>query len=187
MELELPGCRIRSWRVGDEPALARHADNRKVWLNVRDRFPHPYTAADAKTWVAKVTAATPETQFAIEVDGEAAGGIGLFLQEDVARYSAELGYWLGESHWGRGLMTSVVRGFTEFAFGTFALCRIYAVVFEWNPASMRVLEKAGYSLEGHHRRAAVKDGRVLDQRTYAVTRDPRGDGDGSHHPGCGEA
>jgi len=183
MELELPGCRIRSWRAGDEPALSRHADNRKVWLNVRDRFPHPYTLADAEAWVARVTAATPETQFAIEVEGEAAGGIGLFLQEDVARYSAELGYWLGEDHWGRGLMTGVVRGFTEFAFSTFELCRIYAVVFEWNPASMRVLEKAGYALEGQHRRAAVKDGRVLDQRTYAVTRDLRGVGGGEHRLG----
>ena len=80
MELDLPRCRIRSWRAGDEPSLSRHADNRNIWLNVRDRFPHPYTLADAGAWVARVTAATPETQFAIEVDGDAAGGIGLFLQ-----------------------------------------------------------------------------------------------------------
>ena len=98
-----PACRIRSWRAGDEPSLARHADNRKIWLNVRDRFPHPYTLADAESWLAKVTAAEPETQFAIEVDGEAAGGVGLFLQEDVSRFSAEIGYWLGEAYWGRGL------------------------------------------------------------------------------------
>jgi RimJ/RimL family protein N-acetyltransferase len=171
MELRLPGCRIRSWRPEDAPSLARHADNRQLWLNVRDHFPHPYTLADAQAWVAHARGLEPEVQFAIEVGGEAAGGIGLFLQEDVARYSAELGYWLGEAHWGRGIMTSAVRDFTEYAFGAFALCRIYALVFEWNPASRRVLEKAGYTLEGRMRRAAVKDGRVLDQFLYAAVRD----------------
>jgi len=173
MELDLPGCRIRSWWAGDAPALSTHADNRKIWLNVRDRFPHPYTLADAEAWLARVAAATPETQFAIELDGEAGGGIGLFLQQDVERYSAEIGYWLGEAYWGRGLMTAVVRRFTEYAFDTFDLCRIYANVFEWNPASCRVLEKAGYVLEGRHHRAAVKDGCVLDNLVYASVRDFR--------------
>lgn len=179
MELQLPGCRIRSWRAGDEPALARHASNRKIWLHVRDRFPYPYTLADAVAWVAHVSGTEPETQFAIEVDCEAAGGVGLFLQQDVERYSAEIGYWLGEAHWGRGLMTEVVRRFTEHAFANFDLCRIYANVFEWNPASRRVLEKAGYELEGRLRRAAVKDGQVLDSFVYAAVRDfPPGRGPG---------
>src|SRR3954452_15964908 len=98
MQLELAGCRIRSWGAGDEPSLAKHADNRKIWLNVRDRFPHPYTLGDAEAWVAGMISADPETQFAIEVDGEAAGGVGLFLQEDVSRITAEIGYWLGEAY-----------------------------------------------------------------------------------------
>jgi len=186
MELALPGCRIRSWRPGDEPSLARHANSRRLWLNVRDHFPHPYTMADARDWVALAASAAPETQFAIEVDGEAAGGIGLFPQQDVARYSAELGYWLGEAHWGRGLMTDAVRGFTEYAFRAFELCRIYAVVFEWNPASRRVLEKAGYAFEGRMRRAAFKDGQVIDQFLYAVVRDlalETGVGGAPHQPG----
>ncbi len=171
MELELPGCRIRNWRTGDEPSLARHADSRRIWLNVRDRFPHPYTLADADGWVARAASAAPETQFAIEVEGEAAGGVGLFLQEDVSRFSAEIGYWLGEAYWGRGLMTAVVRRFTDHAFATFDVNRIYGNVFEWNAASARVLEKAGYEFEGRHRRAAVKDGCVLDNLLYAVVRD----------------
>ena len=173
MELELPGGRVRSWRVGDESALARHADNRKIWLNVRDRFPHPYTLADAEAWVAQAALAAPETQFAIEVNGEAAGGIGLFLQQDVERYSAEIGYWLGEPYWGRGVATAAVRRFTDFAFATFELCRIYANVFAWNPASCRVLEKAGYRLEGRLHCAAAKDGRMVDGLLYASVREFR--------------
>jgi [ribosomal protein S5]-alanine N-acetyltransferase len=171
MELVLPGCRVRSWRHGDAPSLSRHADSRKIWLNVRDHFPHPYTVSDAERWVELATTTMPETQFAIEVAGEAAGGIGLFLRQDVERRGAELGYWLGEAHWGRGLMTGIVREFTRWAFDEFDLLRIFAVVFEWNPASCRVLEKAGYVLEGRLRRAVVKDGHVLDQLMYAAVRE----------------
>jgi ribosomal-protein-alanine N-acetyltransferase len=171
MLLDLPGGRIRSWHAGDAPSLARHANSRNIWLNVRDRFPHPYTREAAALWVERATAMEPETQFAIEVDGEAAGGIGLFLQEDVSRFSAELGYWLGEAFWGRGIMTAAVRRFTDFAFDTFDLNRIYGNVFEGNEASARVLEKAGYEFEGRHRRAAVKDGRIVDNLLYAIIRD----------------
>lgn len=170
MELALAGCRIRSWEPGDAPSLSRHADNRKIWRNVRDHFPHPYTLADAEGWIERAREAVPETQFAIEVDGEAAGGVGFFLQQDVARRSAELGYWLGEAHWGRGLMTDVVRAMTAWGFERFDLLRIYAQVFEWNPGSCRVLEKAGYVLEARMRRAVVKDGHVLDQLLYATVR-----------------
>jgi len=170
MELDLPGGRIRSWRPSDEPSLARHADNRKIWLNVRDRFPHPYTLAAAEEWVATASAADPQTQFAIEVSGEAAGGIGLFLQQDVERYSAEIGYWLGEAHWGRGIATAAVQRFTDYAFEAFGLCRIYASVFVSNVGSIRVLERTGYQLEGRLRQAAVKDGQVVDGLLYATVR-----------------
>jgi RimJ/RimL family protein N-acetyltransferase len=173
MELEFPGGRIRSWRAGDEPSLARHANSRNIWLNVRDRFPHPYTLAAAEGWVAMASTAEPETQFAIEVNGEAAGGIGLFLQEDVERYSAEVGYWLGEAYWGQGITTEAVGRFTEWSFENFELCRIYASVFAWNQASCRVLEKAGYQLEGRLRQSGVKDGRVVDGLLYATVREFR--------------
>jgi RimJ/RimL family protein N-acetyltransferase len=176
MELPLGVCLVRSWRPDDAPSLARHADSRKVWLNVRDYFPHPYTHADAVGWLERIRESPPETQFAIEVDGEAAGGVGFFLQRDVERRSAEIGYWLGEAHWGKGIMTSVVRAVTGYGFDTYDLLRIYAQVFAWNPASCRVLEKAGYELEGRLRRAVVKDGHVLDQLVYAVVRE---DGEGS--------
>lgn len=174
MELEFPGGRIRSWQAGDAPSLARHANNRKIWLQVRDRFPHPYTLEAAEGWVTLAPAADPETQFAIEVNGEAAGGIGVFLQQDVERYSAEIGYWLGEAHWNRGITTAAVRRFTDYAFDRYGLCRLYANVFETNPASCRVLERAGYQLEGRLRQSAVKDGQVLDGFLYAALREFKG-------------
>ena len=176
MELQLPGCRIRSWRADDAGSLAKHADSRRIWLNVRDRFPHPYTLTDAEAWLATVAAATPEAQFAVEVDGAAAGGGAVFLQEEVSRFTDELGYWLGEAYWGRGLMTAVVRRFTDYAFATYNLNRIYANVFAWNESSARVLAKAGYALEGRQRNAAVKDGLVVDNLMYAAVRDFRPDG-----------
>jgi [ribosomal protein S5]-alanine N-acetyltransferase len=174
MELEFPGGRIRSWQAGDAPSLARHANNRKIWLQVRDRFPYPYTLGAAESWIALASAPDPETQFAIEVNGEAAGGIGVFLQQDVERYSAEIGYWLGEAHWNRGITGAAVRRFTDYAFDRFGLCRLYANVFETNPGSCRVLERAGYQLEGRLRQSAVKDGQVLDGLLYAAVREFKG-------------
>ena len=169
MQIDCETCRIRSWRIGDEAALARHANSRAVWLNLRDRFPHPYTLADAETWVRFASAQEPETNFAIEIDGEAVGGLGFILRQNIERCSAEIGYWLGEAVWGRGIATTAVRAATGYAFPTYGLTRIYAVVFERNLASCRVLEKAGYVLEGRLRRSAIKDGQVLDQFLYATT------------------
>ncbi len=171
MELRLKRCVLRPWRDGDEDPLVRHANNRKVWINLRDRFPHPYTLADARAWIALTRHLPADTQFAIEVDGEAAGGIGLDLGQDVHRRSAEIGYWLGEAFWGRGLATEALCALTEFGFVRFDLCRIFACVFEWNPASARVLEKAGYRLEGRLRRSVIKAGRTIDQLIYAVVRE----------------
>ena len=111
------------------------------------------------------------TFFAVEVDGEAVGGIGLSPGRDVNRRSAELGYWLSEAYWGRGIMSVAVGFVTELGFRDFGFDRIQADVFEWNPASMRVLEKNRYVLEGRQRKSVVKDGRVGDQFLYAVVRE----------------
>jgi len=108
--------------------------------------------------------------FAFIVEGSAVGGIGLVLKDDVFRRSAEIGYWLGEGYWGRGIATEAVRALTEYAFVTFDLCRLHAGVFEWNPASMRVLEKAGYTLEARHRKNVTKDGETIDRLVYALVR-----------------
>lgn len=168
MELELDRCTIRSWRLTDAQALVRHADNRKVWQNLRDSFPHPYKERDADDWIDLVSRVEPETNFAIEVDGEAAGGIGLELKTDVYRCSAEIGYWLGEPFWGRGIATEAVGAMTEWGFENLDLTRIYASVFSHNPASMRVLEKAGFVHEATLKDAVCKEGKVLDEHVFAT-------------------
>jgi RimJ/RimL family protein N-acetyltransferase len=145
----------------------RHANDRRVWLTLRDRFPHPYTVGDAEAWIGVAGAQAPAWDFAIAVGDEAVGGIGLIPGQDVHRLSAELGYWLGQAFWGRGIATTAVRWITELAFGERGLLRVQAHVFEGNAASMRVLEKAGYQLEGILRRSVIKEGRILDQYLYA--------------------
>ena len=167
MRILLEKCEVRSWREEDAVTLPLHANNRKVWINLRDGFPHPYSVEDARKFIASALARVPETFFAIAVEGEAVGGIGYLLHSDVERVSAEIGYWLGERFWGRGIATEAVRAVTAHAVGTHSLTRVYAVPYEWNPASFRVLEKAGYLLEGTMRRSAIKDGHVINQRLYA--------------------
>ena len=172
VEISLPIGVLRPWQRADAPALVRHGNDRRIWLNLTDRFPHPYTPSDADTFLTMAIAMSPETFFAIVVDGEAVGGIGYTLQEGVERVSAEIGYWLGTAFWGRGIVTSALVALTRFAFDRHPeLRRIYAVPYAWSTASMRVLEKAGYRLEGRMRQSAIKDGTVTDQFLYAILRD----------------
>jgi RimJ/RimL family protein N-acetyltransferase len=167
MQIQLTGAEVRSWQLDDAASLAAHANNRRIWRNLRDAFPHPYTLADARTFLEVTRQQVPECRFAIAVAGQAVGGIGIMLHSDVERVSAEIGYWLGEAYWGRGIITEAVRAVTDHAIRTHHLTRVYAVPFEWNPASFRVLEKSGYTLEAHLRRSAMKDGQVIGQRLYA--------------------
>ena len=167
MQLPLKSCEVRSWRMGDADALARHANNEKIWLNLRDAFPHPYTPHDAREFIKSLRHRTPETTFAIAVNGEAAGSIGFVLRHDVERVSAEIGYWLSEAFWGRGIVTEALMAVTQYAITTHNLTRIYALPFASNTASCRVLEKAGYTLEARLRRSAIKNGVITDQFQYA--------------------
>lgn len=172
MRLELAdGLSIRSYRRGDGPALVKYADNRNVSRTLRDRFPYPYTPEVAERWLAHVAAQEPETAFAIATPAELVGGIGVELGDDIHRRTAEIGFWLGEPLWGRGIVTRAVTVFTAWAFERYDLLRIWAGVFETNPASARVLEKAGYAYEARLRASVVKDGRTLDQLVYARLRD----------------
>jgi RimJ/RimL family protein N-acetyltransferase len=164
-------CQIRPYREADKATLVRIANNWQIAKNMRNLFPHPYTAADADAWLKVLEMRNPLTNFAVTVSDELVGGLGLSLGSDVHFRTAELGYWLGEDFWGRGIATAAVRAFTRYGFDAFDLLRIFAGVFSWNPASMRVLEKAGYVREGVLRKSVVKDGHVLDQAVYAMTGD----------------
>ena len=173
--IELPSreCIVRSYRPADAASLAKHGNNRRIWENLRDRFPHPYTATQAAEYIERILAGADETGFAIEVDGEAVGGISLHPGTDIERIGAELGYWLGEALWNRGITTSAIRLVTDYAFNKKRLERVFAVPFATNVASCRALEKAGYEREGTMRRSAIKDGRIVDQLLYARVRTGR--------------
>jgi ribosomal-protein-alanine N-acetyltransferase len=168
MELPLTAGTVRSWRLDDRDDIVRHANNRNVWINLRDRFPHPYTSNDARRWLDSVVGVKSETNFAIAVSDRAVGGIGFIPMHDVEFRSAEIGYWLGEEYWRRNLATDALMAVSNYAFEHFDICRLYAHVFEWNPASARVLEKAGYQLEGRMRKSVTKDGQTIDQLMYAL-------------------
>lgn len=172
-EIDCGPCLLRPWRRSDRDALLRYADDRRVWRNLRDHFPHPYTEADADEWLAHAAdEPAPEGTWAVEVDGVAAGTVSLHRGRADEGCGAEIGYWLGEPFWGRGIATAAVRGATEAALAEPGLCRVFSAVFAWNPASMRVLEKAGYLREGTMVRATFKDGVLVDRVLYARTRDP---------------
>ncbi|MBI3759063.1 MAG: GNAT family N-acetyltransferase [Deltaproteobacteria bacterium] len=163
---------LRRWAPTDADALAHLANNRNIWLNLKNRFPHPYARTDAEAWIAHCQAETGSpTQFAIDLDGAAIGGIGVEQMNDVHRMTAEVGYWVGEPHWGNGIASAAVIEMTRHAFAEFPLVRLQAMVFEWNPASRRVLEKAGYMLEARMARCIIKDGRLGDAFLYARLRD----------------
>ncbi len=172
MELRAGSTVVREWQNADAKSLAVQANDRRVWLGLRDAFPHPYGIEDARHFIAKAQQKSPQTYFAIEVTGKVAGGIGYTEHADVERISAEVGYWLGHEFWGHGVATAALCLVTEHAFRVNAgLRRLYAVPFSSNPASARVLAKAGYRYEGTLRQSAIKDGQVLDQWMYAVLRD----------------
>ncbi len=171
MDLNCGPCKIRHWHPKDRASLLRLADNHRIWRNLSHRFPHPYTDADADFWFTMLAQTALPTHWAIDLDGLAIGGIGIDIGAGVFARSAHFGYWLGEPYWGRGLMTAAVRAMVDFIFKEFNLVRLESPVFEWNPASMCVLEKCGFQREGVLRRSVDKDGEIIDTVLYARLRD----------------
>jgi RimJ/RimL family protein N-acetyltransferase len=170
MRIELTDLILRDLEPTDDAAMALLANDRTVWIHLRDRMPYPYTIEDARWFIGHARSPGREIAWAIEVQGAFAGVIGLERRGDVHRYSAEIGYWLGAPFRGRGLGTRAVRALVEHAFATTDLLRIDADVFSTNPASARVLEKAGFVREGVRRADVVKDGAVLDAHLWARLR-----------------
>lgn len=157
---------LRPFGAEDAGSIAALANDRDIWLWVRDRFPHPYTLEHAHEFIAGAMTKDPPQNLAIDVDGRAAGSISIFLQADIERVSGEIGYWLGKPYWGRGIMTPAVVAVTKYAIATFQLTRVFATLAASNVGSMRVLEKAGFVREGFMKQSAIKDGVVQDQYMY---------------------
>jgi [ribosomal protein S5]-alanine N-acetyltransferase len=161
---------IRPWVHDDATALAAGINNKKIWDNLRDYIPYPYSLADARDYIALQQGINPVQNFAILYDGVLAGGVGIVLLQDVYRKTAEIGYWIAEAYWGRGIATAAVNLVTAYAWATFDIVRLQAEVFDYNKASMKVLEANGYVQEAIHRRAVIKNGVLLDAHTWVCLR-----------------
>jgi len=171
MELKLQSCVIRPWSLSDAVAVQRYANNRKIWLNLRDIFPNPYTLDDAHVFLRHVTNEKPMTTFAIAMPSEAIGCIGLQIGRDVHRKMAELGYWLGEPFWGRGIMPAVVQRVCRHAVEELGLAKITAHVFAHNLASARVLEKCGFRIVGYAKGFANARGEEIEEAILELDAD----------------
>jgi RimJ/RimL family protein N-acetyltransferase len=169
--IEGEGFTLRAWRGDDAEALVVHANDPQVARCLGDRFPHPYALDDAHLFIAHALHASSGRAYAIQVNGEACGGIGVHPGEGVERHSGELGYWLGRAYWGEGIATAAVRAIVPHALREMELYRLQARVFADNPASMRVLERCGFDREAVLRRLVVKGERLLDMHVFAITRD----------------
>ncbi|MDJ0787575.1 MAG: GNAT family protein [Myxococcota bacterium] len=168
------GFRLRPFEAGDRESVVRHLDDRGMWRNLTDRIASPYTLADADFWLGLQREQREKGlvhNFAIEIDGEACGSIGIEPLDDLHRRSAEIGYWLGRAHWGRGIATRALARVTRLVFDSTDLVRLQATVLDWNPASCRVAEKCGYEREGILRKAIFKDGQITDAFLYARVRE----------------
>ena len=160
---------IRQWIEDDVSNLVLYANNINVWNKLRNNFPHPYSEEDAKAWLQKANE-PPIINLAIDLDGQAVGGIGLILNSDIYIMSAEMGYWLGEEFWGQKIASEAVKQMVDYTFYYFDIVRLYAEVFENNKASMRVLEKNGFYLEGVRRKAVLKNGVLMDDFIWVKLR-----------------
>ncbi len=168
MRIEASEFCIRTWQESDAASLQKHADNINISKCLFDRFPYPYQLSDAEKFISSRLDQDPAVNFAIEIKGEVAGGIGLELRQDVYRKTPLLGYWLSEQYWGKGIMPEAVKLVTGYAFDTLGMICIVANTFGNNPKSMRVLEKAGFVRQGIIKQSAVKYDEVLDEHVFAL-------------------
>jgi [ribosomal protein S5]-alanine N-acetyltransferase len=168
MQLTNNEIKLRQFEASDLKRLAALCNNKKVWDNLRDYIPFPYTENDAFDFINYCLKEDPQVTFAIEYNGALVGCIGLVKQGDVYKLTAEIGYWLGEPFWGLGITTRAVRMITAYGFSTLGLVRIYTGVFDFNKASQRVLEKAGFKLECIFDKAIIKNGKICGEYRYAL-------------------
>jgi len=173
VRIEAAGFVLRPFAPGDEGDLVRYGNDRAIWRNLTNAFPHPYTAADASAWV---TVANQEPEhgrtFAIVCEGHVIGSVGFGRRVDLQTRNAEIGYWIGQPFWGRGIAPLALRLVAKHAFDHYDFVRLQAGILSWNAPSCRVAEKAGFSFEARLRQAAFKDGEVCDLLMYALLREP---------------
>lgn len=161
---------LRPWQLSDHGSMVAFANNFNIAKNLTDKFPYPYTEKDGISYLNMVMMDDPVRVFAIDIDGVAVGSIGVFPQDDIHRLNAEMGYWLAEPYWGKGIVTQAIRLMVDYSFRTFPIDRIFARPFGSNIASQRVLEKAGFVLEGRFDKALIKNGVLEDELYYAFRR-----------------
>ncbi len=166
IKLNKKGFQLRFWDLKDAESLANYGNNKKIWLNMRDEYPFPYSIDDAKKAINK-SKAKDQIQLAISNDHEAIGSISVTFNDDIRRKSGVLSYWIGQPFWGKGITSLSVDALSEWVFHNKDIIRLYAKVFANNPSSQKVLEKAGYNLEGHFKKAIIKDGEIIDQLLFA--------------------
>ena len=160
--------KLRDWKISDAESLAEHANNNNIARWLTNQFPYPYNKKDAETFIDSILDDNPQRVFAIEVNGEAVGSIGIFPQTDIHEKSAEIGYWLSEKYWGNGIMPKAIKDIVDYGFKTFDITRIYARPFSTNKGSQRVLEKAGFELEARLKKALYKNGEYMDELIYTI-------------------
>ncbi|OFX59709.1 MAG: GNAT family N-acetyltransferase [Bacteroidetes bacterium GWA2_30_7] len=162
---------LRPWNINDLDSLVRYANNYKIAKNMSDGFPHPYTIESGKTFIENASKQNPVHYFAIDINREAVGAIGFMPQTDIHRKNAELGYWLAESFWGKGIIPNAIKEIVEIAFKNFDINRIFARPFGSNLASQKVLEKAGFKLEARFEKSLIKNGEYEDELVYAIRKE----------------
>ena len=166
-------CKIRKWKLTDAKNIAVALSNKKIQDNLRDGLPYPYTEQDGIDFISSMLSANEDETFAfaITLDDKAIGSIAVFRQQNIHRQTAEMGYYIAEEYWGKGIMTDAVKQICEYVFMNSDILRIYAEPFAYNAGSCRVLEKAGFQYEGTLRNNAVKNGKVIDMKMYSLLRE----------------
>ena len=166
-------CKIRKWKLTDAKDIAVALSNKKIQDNLRDGLPYPYSEQDGIDFISSMLSANEDETFAfaITLDDKVIGSIGVFRQQNIHRQIAEMGYYIAEEYWGKGIMTDAVKQICNYVFKNSDILRIYAEPFAYNTGSCRVLEKAGFQYEGTLRNNAVKNGKVIDMKMYSLLRE----------------
>ena len=166
-------CKIRKWKLTDAKDIAVALSNKKIQDNLRDGLPYPYSEQDGIDFISSMLSANEDETFAfaITLDDKVIGSIGVFRQQNIHRQTAEMGYYIAEEYWGKGIMTDAVKQICNYVFKNSDILRIYAEPFAYNTGSCRVLEKAGFQYEGTLRNNAVKNGNVIDMKMYSLLRE----------------